>query len=274
MRIRVAYDTTYTYERPARALIQALRLAPREHAGQRVPRWRVRVEADGRLRRGEDAFGNILDTFYLGAPLAKLVVSVAGEVVTTDTAGVLSGLNEPFPPAAFLRETELTEADGAIRDLAEGVRSKAASDTVSLLHDLMGEVKARMRFDVGQTDAKTTAAQALALGHGVCQDLSHVMIAAARRLGVPARYVSGHLLRSETPDQEAGHAWMEAWADGVGWIGFDPTNAVCPTEAYVRIATALDYLGAAPVRGSRSGGGGEVLDVRLRVEDGGRQAQQ
>ena len=106
------------------------------------------------------------------------------------------------------------------------------------------------------------------MGHGVCQDLSHLFVASARVLGVPARYVSGHLVRSDGDvDQTAAHAWAEACVPDLGWVGFDGANGVCPTEAYVRVAVAHDYLGAAPVRGSRIGGGGEAMTVKVRAVD-------
>jgi transglutaminase-like putative cysteine protease len=85
-------------------------------------------------------------------------------------------------------------------------------------------------------------------------------------MGAPARYVSGHLARDDGQiDQEAAHAWCEAYVQDLGWVGFDPANGICPSQSHVRVAIGLDYLGAAPVRGSRYGGGGEQLDVRLRV---------
>jgi transglutaminase-like putative cysteine protease len=65
--------------------------------------------------------------------------------------------------------------------------------------------------------------------------------------------------------REAGHAWAEAHVDRLGWVGFDPATNICPTDAHVRVAIGLDYLGAAPVRGARYGGGGESLDVRIDV---------
>jgi transglutaminase-like putative cysteine protease len=93
-------------------------------------------------------------------------------------------------------------------------------------------------------------------------------------MGVPARYVSGHLARRDRTDQEAAHAWAEAWIEGLGWVGFDPANGICPTERYVRIATGLDYLGAAPVRGASYGGSGETLAVKLVVRDADMQQGQ
>jgi len=56
--------------------------------------------------------------------------------------------------------------------------------------------------------------------------------------------------------------------DDIGWVGFDPANGISPTDAYLRVAMGLDYLGAAPVRGARHGGGGETLAVRVQVSAG------
>src|ERR1700761_7173619 len=107
MRIRIAYETAYAYEAAPRSLIQVLRLTPRGHEGQRVVQWRLQADGDGRLRRGEDALGHITHTLTLGRPASKLALSVTGEAVTTDMAGVVRGSVEPFPPGVFLRHTAL-----------------------------------------------------------------------------------------------------------------------------------------------------------------------
>jgi transglutaminase-like putative cysteine protease len=131
-----------------------------------------------------------------------------------------------------------------------------------------------MTFDTEPTHAATTAAEAFAIRRGVCQDLTHIFIAAARHLRIPARYVSGYFWRIDgITDQDAAHAWAEAKVPGIGWVGFDPANGICSSEAHIRVAVGLDYLGAAPVRGSRYGGGSEALDVKLTVEAAQRQSQ-
>jgi transglutaminase-like putative cysteine protease len=268
MRIHLAYETVYAYDQPPRTLMQVLRLTPRNHEGQRVGRWRVQSDGDGRLRKGEDALGNVIHTLSLDRPGPTLVIAVQGEATTADTAGVVRGSVEPFPPAVFLRETPLTAPDGAVRDFAHGAVRGSGSDALSRMHALMAAVNGRIGFDTGATDVTTTAAETLSLGHGVCQDITHLFVSAARVLGAPARYVSGHLVRTDgDAEQPAAHAWAEAYVDGLGWVGFDGANGVCPTDAYLRVAVGLDYLGAAPVRGSRVGGGGETLSVRVRAVD-------
>jgi transglutaminase-like putative cysteine protease len=75
-------------------------------------------------------------------------------------------------------------------------------------------------------------------------------------------------------EQEAGHAWAEAFVPDLGWVGFDAANGICATEAHVRVAAGLDYLGAAPVRGARRGGGAEHLAVEVIVDEQARRQSQ
>ncbi len=269
MRIRIDYATRYGYERPARFIVQMLRLTPRSSEGQQVRDWRIETDVDARLRVSEDAFGNVVHSLYTDAVREGLTVRVSGEVETRDTGGVLQGGTERLSPLVYLRDTPLTQADAALRDFADEVAS-GATDPLEQMHRLMTALNQRIAFRIGSTTASHTAAQAFAEGAGVCQDHAQIFIACARRLGVPARYVSGHMLRSDTEDQEAAHGWAEAHIPDLGWVGFDAANGVCPTERYVRVATGLDYLGASPVRGTTYGGSGESLAVSLRV----RQMQQ
>jgi transglutaminase-like putative cysteine protease len=274
MRIKVTHETIYTYRPPARSVMQVLRLTPRSHEGQYVREWRIDVNRDCRLRAAEDPLGNITHGFALDEPVEELAIRIDGTVETHDTAGVVRHGIERFPPGLFLRGTALTRADEAIQGLASSVQVEAGGDGLATMHALTARVHELIAFVPGTTTSFPEAAQALAQGKGVCQDHAHVLLAAARRLGIPCRYVSGHLLRDAGPVlQEAAHAWVEAHLPHLGWVGFDPANGVCPTENYIRIAIGLDYLGAAPVRGTRYGGGGESLEVRVRVHDARRQSQ-
>ena len=267
MRLRVDHRTRYRYDSAASDVIQALRLAPGEHDGQHVVDWRIETDVDGRFRESVDAFGNRVTMFYADRAVAAVTIGVTGIVETTDTAGVVRA-PEPLPPAIFLRSTKLTAPEPAITMLAGRF---VGATKLAALHGLCAALYTEMRFEVGATDAQTTAAAALAAGHGVCQDFAHIFVAAARHLGVPARYVSGHLARTE--QQEAAHAWAEALAPDIGWIAFDPTNGICATDSYLRVAVGLDYLDAAPIRGARRGGGGEQLSVTVDAEAAMRQSQ-
>lgn len=274
MRIHVSHATTYRYDVPPTGVIQMLRLTPRNHDGQYVVNWRVDLSEECLLHQHEDAFGNISHSFTAEGPFRELSVAVEGEVDTQDTQSVVSGAVERFPPGLFLRETALTQPDAAIVDFADSARATAGSDQLALLHGLMIALNREMTFDTDPTHTATTAAEAFTLRRGVCQDLTHIFIAAARQLGIPARYVGGHFYRVDgVTAQDAGHAWVEAYVEHLGWVGFDPTNGIGITEAHVRVAIGLDYLGAAPVRGTRFGGGGETLKVAVHVDQAHQQTQ-
>ena len=274
MRIRISHATTYRYDTPPTSVTQMLRLTPRNHDGQYVAAWRIDLSQDCLLHQHEDAFGNITHSFTAEGPFAELSIAVDGEVDTQDSNGVVSGAVERFPPSLFLRETALTQPDAAIAEFADSVRASAGTESLPLLHELMSALNREMTFDTDPTHPATTAAEAFALRRGVCQDITHIFIAAARQIGIPARYIGGHVFRKDGAlAQEAGHAWAEAYVDHLGWVGFDPTNKTCPTEAYVRVAMGLDYLGAASVRGTRYGGNGETLTVAVHVDQARHQTQ-
>jgi transglutaminase-like putative cysteine protease len=266
MRLHIAHSTVYNYDPPASGAIQLLRLTPRNHDGQYVVRWRIDVSPDARLSAREDAFGNMTHVFTATGPFSQLSVAVDGEVETHGTDGVIRGTVERFPPGLFLRETPLTQADTAIANLAEDIRKSGGGTALASLHTLLERLHGEMVYDLTLTDTPMSAAEAFACKRGVCRDLTHIFIAVAHCLAIPARYVAGYLqLADGTIDQEAGHAWVEAFVPDLGWVGFDPANGVCPTEAYVRVAIGLDSLGAAPVRGTRYGIGSESLEVAIRV---------
>jgi transglutaminase-like putative cysteine protease len=264
MRLRITHETTYKYLSPANSVTQLLHMAPRGHDGQFVVEWRVELDRDARLRMATDAYGNYVHSFTLAGPVETLTVTAIGEVETEDTQGVIRGQVERFSPSVFLRETQLTKCDGSLRRFADKIAA-GKKDRLSLLHDLNAAILKRMRFDPEVTDTTTPAVDAFVASHGVCQDFAHIFVAAARHLGIPARYVGGYLYQPESPDQGAGHGWAEALVDDLGWVAFDPAHGKSADDTYVRVAVGLDYLGAAPVRGARQGGAGEEMAVRVSV---------
>ena len=271
MRLKVRHQTAYSYDRPARYAMQMLRMTPRSHEGQFVRQWRVEVQPDARLDRGEDAYGNITRTIFIDGPVEAVTITVEGEVDTIDASGFVRGTIERLPVPLFLRETALTRPSEPLRAFARSVSSPA--DHLATLHRLMVQIGTEVAFEPGATASTTTAAEAYAARRGVCQDFAHVFIAAARALAIPARYVSGYYFRTDGDKQEAGHAWAEAHVEGLGWIGFDPANGACVTDRYVRVAAGPDYLEAAPVRGSQTGGSTETLSVAVYVAQGQHMAQ-
>lgn len=267
MRIRVTHETVYAYSGVPNHVIQVLRLSPRGHDGQYVSRWRLEIDAECRLIKDEDSFGNVIHAFSVDRPGLGMRVLAEGDIETEETNGLIQGTLERLPKEFYLRSSDLTQADPALSIFAADLAQEKARDCLNALHHLMVKLHQIMRFDVAATTAATSARDAFAARHGVCQDFAQVFIAVARRLHIPARFVGGYLLRDDgTTLQDAGHAWAEAYIEGLGWVGFDPANGVCVTENYVRVAAGLDSLDATPVRGVRRGGGSEIMTVKVIVE--------
>ena len=271
MRLAIEHVTEWHYDRPVRGVVQSHRLTPSVCDGQKVLRWEVGVSDGQRGGAFRDGSGDWIEAWTVQGPVSDITVRVTGVVETVDTAGVLRGHRESVPPLAWLRETAATRPDAALRALALSVE---ATDPLGRAHGLAAVVAEAMVWRPGATDAGTTAAEALALGEGVCQDHAHALIACAHLRGVPARYVSGYLLAGEGLS-EAAHAWAELWVEGLGWVGFDPANRCCPDARYIRLGSGFDAQDAAPVRGIARGSAGQRLSVRVAVaEDAGAQAQQ
>jgi len=263
--LTVSHLSRYRYDQPVPYALQRLRLWPLSAAGQVVRHWDVGVEGARIEANYTDGFGNRTALARHDRSAEEIVIRASGEIVTEDRGGVF-GLGNGVPPTwVFERETELTGKGPAITALAESLRG-GVDERLPLLHRLMSEIHARVAYMPGTTSVATEAEAALVAGSGVCQDHSHIFIAVARLLGIPARYVSGYLLMEGVAEQTASHAWAEAWVDGLGWVGFDAANDVCPEEHYVRLAVGLDYHYAAPVSGIRMGSAAETLAVEISVE--------
>ena len=265
MHLRIECATAYSYETPLKRCTQYLRLTPQSGPGQTVMDWGI--SASGALAPWTDMFGNRCHTLSLENPGLSLRIGVSGVVATRDTAGVLAPSPGDAPPCAgYLRSSDYALADAALADFAENWRTACRADPLDGLHALMTAVHTEIAYDEAATTVLTTASEAFAKRCGVCQDHAHILIAAARRLGIPARYVSGYLWTGAAGVPfSASHAWAECWVKGLGWVSFDPANGVCATDAYVRVAVGFDYATACPFRGVRTGGGAERLTTEIRL---------
>jgi transglutaminase-like putative cysteine protease len=264
MLLTVDHVTRYRYEQPVRAVVQSHRLTPARFDGQKVQGWTVTVSG-GEMGGGfRDGAGDWVQGWTVKGPVSDIEVRVQGQVETTDLAGMLKGHRELVPPVAYLRHSSATRPDAALRDLAD---SAPKGDALAQAHALALAVAEAISYRPGTTHSHTTAAEALAQGEGVCQDHAQALLACARHVGLPARYVAGYLFASEEGQpHEASHGWAELHVPGYGWIGFDPANKCCPDARYIRLGSGLDAHEAAPIRGIARGLGSESLEVTVAIQ--------
>jgi transglutaminase-like putative cysteine protease len=189
MRLHIRHETAYRYTAPAYYTIQQLRLTPRPDPHQRVIAWHI--DAPGRLQRSVDAFGNIIHTMVVTSVHDAISVTVTGTVEVHPLSASESAEQSALSPLVFAVSTPLTQPDSAVRDFTgRHLRhTQRAEDFLALTEAICASVS----YQSGVTEVTSTAAQALQIGRGVCQDHAHLFIACCRAAGVPARYVSGYV---------------------------------------------------------------------------------
>lgn len=264
MLLTINHTTRYCYDAPIDYALQQVRLTPPTTTQQDVHSWAMTVEGGTVETNYRDHNGTQVHLVSVDKGSQEIAITAAGEVETTDTAGVMGKVYGPAPLWYYLQSTALTEPGPGIHALAGELAE--AGDKLSALHALSSSILMAAPYKIGETYAATPAEEALMGGSGVCQDHAQIFISAARAAGLPARYVSGYLMMDDRVDQDASHAWAEAHLDGLGWVGFDVSNGICPDERYVRLATGRDYRRAAPISGMRLGTSVESMIVSLQIQ--------
>jgi transglutaminase-like putative cysteine protease len=271
---RVSYSLRqsfrYEYPEPVRDLNHRLIVIPPERFGDQVRlRHQVSVNRDGvEFENRQDRFGNMIVNVF--APRVPGEIEFVAEVAVERHAGEPNRLADGWLSEDYLLEpSPLTTADDRIRRAAQEL-AESAEWGLPLADTINDWVYQSMTYQHGVTGVRTTAAEALALGSGVCQDYAHVMLAVCRECRLPSRYVSGHLL-----GQGGTHAWVEVvlpTKDGTGDAlasTFDPTHASRGGLGYVTIAVGGDYADVAPTSGTylSSAQGRLVTSKRVTLTD-------
>lgn len=259
MKLSIRHVTHYDYSAPLQYALQSLCLTPHTNAHQTVLDWEL--SAPGRLYAQRDAFGNLAHTWSLRQRVYRGAVRAAG-VVRTHASPQL--VDATIPPEFYLRASPLTAASPALFELGRRRLGSRVDEPHALALAL--EVADRIAYEGGKTTTRTTAAESLDLGAGVCQDQAHVFIAACRAAGVPARYVSGYFHAPDAPNL-ASHAWVDVCVDlpARRWLSVDITHRCLMDERHVRLAVGPDYAACSPIRGVREGGGDETMRVIVDI---------
>ena len=241
----------YEYPEPIRDLNHRLVVIPPERFGdQRRLRHDLKVSHDGvTLDNRSDRFGNVI--VHAFAPQVAGAIEFMAEVSVERRAAEPHRLADGWLADGYLLEpSPLTAADDRIQRAADDL-AESAGWGLPLADRINDWVYQSLTYRYGVTGVRTTAAEALAVGAGVCQDYAHVMLALCRACGLPSRYVSGHLL-----GQGGTHAWVEVLLptrDGTGEAiahAFDPTHASRGGLGYVTVAVGADYSDVAPTSGT------------------------
>jgi len=276
------YDITlnidYLFDAPAGANRTLLRIQPLSTGDQQLISGLTTIDPrpDGRMD-GQDFFGNLTIEVAYDRPLTEMTFRFAGRVRrnTTMNAFDLSAPLVDLPhelfdyhdispssPHHFLAASERVALSPEITAFARNL-VRPGMTTLTALRTVSQALHAEMTFDPDATDVRTPPLEAFRARRGVCQDFTHILIAAMRGIGVPTGYVSGFLRTIPPPGRErlagadAMHAWVRAWCGADhGWVEIDPTNDMMVADDHISVAIGRDYADVAPVKGSHWASGG------------------
>ncbi len=260
---RLEQEFRYSYESAVRHVRQRLVVAPRRvHGGQRRRSFSLAIEGGESISSvSRDRFGNDVVNATLDGVDSVLVFTSTADVDVSGVAGRSAVPAAALSDARYLAPTALTRADRRLRQSASNLARTTSGTTLAAL--LCSWAHGAIEYGYGVTTVRTTAAEAAKGGHGVCQDFAHIMLALCRSAGLPARYVSGHLV-----GEGGSHAWVEVLTtdeNGPAAIAFDPTHDRRTTQHYLTVAIGRDYADVAPTSGTFEGSCGSMLTSTKRL---------
>ena len=275
-RLQITHTTGYRYSDLVEASFNEVRMTPLSDGGQVLISHQLQVSPATPVQSYRDYWGAQVEAFDVHVPHRMLEVRSTSVVETPPMPAEAAGVNwlevrSPLVQDEFAEYLVVSEyVDDATADPARASVLDALADAdspKSAAAVVVAAVRDRITYTPGVTTVYTTAAQAWAARHGVCQDFSHVTLSMLRALGIPARYVSGYL-HSEEPDLGRtvvgeSHAWVEYW-DGE-WTAVDPTNNRGVGTAHVIVARGRDYADVPPLKGIYAGGASEGLGVTVEI---------
>ncbi len=275
-RLRITHRTGYRYIAPVAASFNEVRMTPRDADGQMLLSHQLQVSPRASVQAYVDYWGALVQSFDVHEEHDVLEVLATSLVDVPRGQPPLEGVGWDVVTSPeivdrwgeFLAPTPLVDDardDPARAGIVEELR-RAATPALAV-RGAVDATRARIFYNDSVTGVTTTAAEAWAVGGGVCQDYSHTLLSLLRPLGIPARYVSGYLHdEEETPGRTVvgeSHAWIEVWNGG--WEAYDPTNDRSVGSAHVVVARGRDYADVPPLKGIYAGGASESLGVTVEI---------
>ena len=283
----VSHRTAYAYRKPVLQSQHLVHLAPLEGPRQRVLRHSLLVEpAPSSNTERTDYFGNGMAVMTIDDEHSELVVHARSTVEVWAPDPPMPGLSTPWEQVTAKARRgdggldvgvlQFVSASPHTRTVAEAIQYARPSfapgrPILEAALDLTRRIYEDFTFDSTATDISTPVSHVLQERRGVCQDFAHLAITCLRGHGLPARYVSGYLLTYPPPGMEklqgadASHAWLSVWAPESGWVDFDPTNGVMPSNEHITVAYGRDYDDVSPISGVLLGGSRQAMSVAVDV---------
>jgi transglutaminase-like putative cysteine protease len=283
----VSHRTTYRYANPVLQSQHLVHLTPRSGARQTVHRHSLLIEpAPSSHVELEDYFGNSSAILTIEDEHSEFVIHARSTVEVQARELPILALSTAWEQVAHkaLRGADALDVD-VLQFVSASRHTRIVGEAIDYARpsfppgrpileaamDLTQRIYAEFKFDPAATDISTPVSDILRERRGVCQDFAHLAITCLRAMGLPARYVSGYLLTYPLPGMEklqgadASHAWISVWSPETGWVDFDPTNGIMPTDEHVTVAHGRDYDDVSPISGVLLGGSRQKIEIAVDV---------
>ena len=288
MEYQVTHITEYEYFQPIGICHNIAKLVVRDTADQHCIRTHIKISPQpDQLTEYRDFFGNKVLYFAIQQEHKKLSVNIQSIIekngpnpiqanLYTDLAWeeisalLLDPSSEHIEARQFIAETDYTK-------ISEEIHAYALQSFIpgrsffEATKELMLRIFTEFEFKPGSTNIATPVKEVMRVRKGVCQDFAHLAIACIRSVGLPAKYVSGYI-ETEAPEGkeklfgvDASHAWFSIYIPNTGWIDFDPTNNIIPSQQHITIGWGRDYADITPLKGVILSSGKHKLTVSVDV---------
>ncbi|MBA3946195.1 MAG: transglutaminase family protein [Herpetosiphonaceae bacterium] len=275
----IRHVTQFRYSAPITESVMEVRMQPRRDGNQHCLSFELVTNPRSRITASRDYLGNIVHHFDIPGQHSQLTITAQATVSVTaprdlgvlraDAWNQLDALVADSDAAEMLIPSHFVRFSPALEELARELDVRRRDDPLTVLRDSMTGIHKSFAYRPQSTLVDSPIEEVLRIRQGVCQDYAHVMIALARNIGIPCRYVSGYLYRRITDADRVGadatHAWVEALLPDAGWVGFDPTNDMVVGERHIRTAVGRDYADVPPDRGVFRGQARTELAVAVQV---------
>ena len=277
----IRHVTRFRYSVLVHESVMELRMQPRSEGPQTLRSFQIVTSPRAQLHAYTDNLGNAVYHFNVLRAHDELKIDAQAvveraAVETPPSVDSLeweryNGFNLSSDHYDLLEPSRFARPSAALMEFMERHDLTApAGDPLTALKALNHFIFDAFGYEPGVTEVHSPIEHALAERRGVCQDFAHIMIAIARRWGVPARYVSGYICHRRKDEHrssnDATHAWVECYLPSLGWVGFDPTNDIMAAERHIRVAVGRDYADVPPTRGTFKGDAETELAISVSVE--------
>ena len=286
MKYKIKHSTTYHYADFVSLCQNQARLTPKTNSSQICHSSQIEITPPAScLQQYTDYFNNKVSVFEIATQHKALTVTMVSEVELLAKESIdLNTVDKPWeevrdllskPNTASLLKVSEFVLPSQFTPIEKGIKAYALAsftpnkNLIVACTDLMARIFHEFQYDPGFTTISTPMSVVFAQKRGVCQDFAHFALACLRSIGLAGRYVSGYIETMPPEGEEklegadATHAWFAIFVPGFGWLDFDPTNNVLPSEQHITLAFGRDFSDVTPLKGVVFGGGSQLLDVAV-----------